>query len=153
MSYELSGLWNLLTQNQKKPLRLIAETGGESIYTAGSLQRAGFNSGSVLQRALLPFEVDISSPGSDSSGGLCFISNAVQNFDREKFRVIWICAILAVLGLAVSITMLKIFYRLNRCFNISRTSPSPFFQRPGRCLKPTAGHATQRDCNSRGGYF
>ncbi len=45
-------LWNLLTQNQKKALRLVAETGGEGIYTAGLLQRAGFNSGSVLQRAL-----------------------------------------------------------------------------------------------------
>ena len=45
-------LWNLLTQNQKKALRLIAETGGEGIYTAELLQRVGFNSGSVLQRAL-----------------------------------------------------------------------------------------------------
>jgi AAA+ ATPase superfamily predicted ATPase len=45
-------LWDLLTQNQKKALRLIAETGGEGIYTAERLQRAGFNSGSILQRAL-----------------------------------------------------------------------------------------------------
>jgi AAA+ ATPase superfamily predicted ATPase len=45
-------LWDLLTQNQKKALRLIADTGGEGIYTAESLQQAGFNSGSVLQRAL-----------------------------------------------------------------------------------------------------
>jgi len=45
-------LWNLLTQNQKKALRLVAETGGKGIYTAEMLQRAGFNSGSVLQRAL-----------------------------------------------------------------------------------------------------
>ena len=45
-------LWNLLTQNQKKALRLVAETGGEGIYAAERLQRAGFNSGSVLQRAL-----------------------------------------------------------------------------------------------------
>ncbi|MBW1908977.1 MAG: ATP-binding protein, partial [Deltaproteobacteria bacterium] len=44
-------LWNLLTQNQKKALRLLAETGGESIYAAEQLQRVGFNSGSVLQRA------------------------------------------------------------------------------------------------------
>ena len=46
-------LWDLLTQNQKKALRLVAETGGESIYAAEQLQRVGFNSGSVLQRALL----------------------------------------------------------------------------------------------------
>lgn len=45
-------LWDLLTQNQKKALRLIAETAGEGIYTAELLQQAGFNSGSVLQRAL-----------------------------------------------------------------------------------------------------
>lgn len=46
-------LWDLLTQNQKKALRLLAETGGRSIYAAEQLQRVGFNSGSVLQRALM----------------------------------------------------------------------------------------------------
>ena len=46
-------LWDLLTLNQKKALRLLAETEGESIYAAEQLQRVGFNSGSVLQRALL----------------------------------------------------------------------------------------------------
>ena len=45
-------LWDLLTQNQKKALRLIAETDGEGIYSAERLQQGGFNSGSVLQRAL-----------------------------------------------------------------------------------------------------
>ena len=45
-------LWDLLTQNQKKALRLIAETEGEGIYSAERLQQVGFNSGSVLQRAL-----------------------------------------------------------------------------------------------------
>jgi hypothetical protein len=45
-------LWDLLTQNQKKALWLLAETGGKGIYTAEQLQRVGFNSGSVLQRAL-----------------------------------------------------------------------------------------------------
>lgn len=45
-------LWDLLTQNQKKAMRLLTETGGESIYAAEQLQRVGFNSGSVLQRAL-----------------------------------------------------------------------------------------------------
>jgi hypothetical protein len=46
-------IWNLLTQNQKKALRLLAETEGKSIYAAEQLHRVGFNSGSVLQRALL----------------------------------------------------------------------------------------------------
>jgi hypothetical protein len=46
-------LWDMLTQNQKKALRLLAETEGKSIYAAEQLQRVGFNSGSVLQRALL----------------------------------------------------------------------------------------------------
>lgn len=46
-------LWDLLTQNQKKALWLVAETGGEGIYSAEQLQRVGFNSGSVLQRALI----------------------------------------------------------------------------------------------------
>ena len=41
-----------MTQNQKKVLRLIAKTGGEKIYAAEQLQSIGFNSGSVLQRAL-----------------------------------------------------------------------------------------------------
>jgi hypothetical protein len=45
-------LWDLLTQNQKKALWLLVETEGEGIYTAEQLQRVGFNSGSVLQRAL-----------------------------------------------------------------------------------------------------
>ncbi len=45
-------LWDLLTQNQKKALWLIAQTGGQGIYGAEQLQRVGFNSGSVLQRAL-----------------------------------------------------------------------------------------------------
>jgi AAA+ ATPase superfamily predicted ATPase len=46
-------LWDLLTQNQKKALWLLADTGGEGIYAAEQLQRVGFNSGSVLQRALM----------------------------------------------------------------------------------------------------
>ncbi len=36
-------LSDLLTQNQKKALRLVAETGGKGIYTAEQLQRVGFN--------------------------------------------------------------------------------------------------------------
>jgi len=49
-------LWDLLTQNQKKGLRLLAETGGEGIYGAEQLQKVGFNSGSVLHTALLSLE-------------------------------------------------------------------------------------------------
>jgi len=45
--------WDLLTQNQRKALRLLAETGGSGIYAAEQLQKIGFNSGSVLHRALL----------------------------------------------------------------------------------------------------
>ena len=49
-------LWDLLTQNQKKALRLLAETEGKGIYTAENLQRVGFNSGSVLHTALLSLQ-------------------------------------------------------------------------------------------------
>ena len=45
-------LWDLLTLNQKKALWLLAQTAGQGIYGAEQLQRVGFNSGSVLQRAL-----------------------------------------------------------------------------------------------------
>jgi len=41
-----------LTPNQRKALRLLAKTDGEAIFYAESLQRIGFNSGSVLSRAL-----------------------------------------------------------------------------------------------------
>jgi len=46
-------LWDLLTQNQKKALKLLVISGGKSIYAAEQLQRVGFNSGSVLRRALM----------------------------------------------------------------------------------------------------
>lgn len=49
-------LWDLLTQNQKKALRLLTETKGEGIYAAEQLQKVGFNSGSVLHTALLSLE-------------------------------------------------------------------------------------------------
>ena len=45
-------LWDLLTQNQRKALKLLVETGSQGIYTAAQLQRVGFNTGSVLHRAL-----------------------------------------------------------------------------------------------------
>ena len=49
-------LWDLLTQNQKKALRLLTETEGKGIYAAEHLQRVGFNSGSVLHTALLSLQ-------------------------------------------------------------------------------------------------
>lgn len=45
-------LWDSLTVNQRKALRLIAETGGENMYYADALQRFGLKSGSLLKRAL-----------------------------------------------------------------------------------------------------
>jgi AAA+ ATPase superfamily predicted ATPase len=45
-------LWDSLTPNQRKALRLLAKTDGEAIFYAESLQRFGFNSGSILSRAL-----------------------------------------------------------------------------------------------------
>jgi hypothetical protein len=45
-------LWDSLTPNQRKALRLLAVTGGQGIYYAESLHRFGFKSGSILKRAL-----------------------------------------------------------------------------------------------------
>lgn len=45
-------LWDSLTPNQRRALRLIAVTGGQRIYYAESLHRFGFKSGSILKRAL-----------------------------------------------------------------------------------------------------
>lgn len=45
-------LWDSLTPNQRKALRLLAKTEGESIFYSESLQRFGFSSGSILSRAL-----------------------------------------------------------------------------------------------------
>ena len=45
-------VWDSLTPNQRKALRLLAVTGGERIYYAESLHRFGFKSGSILKRAL-----------------------------------------------------------------------------------------------------
>lgn len=46
-------LWDSLTPNQRKALRLLAATGGHRIYYTESLQRFGFKSGSILKRALM----------------------------------------------------------------------------------------------------
>ncbi len=45
-------IWDSLTPNQRKALRLLAVTGGQGIYYAESLHRFGFKSGSILKRAL-----------------------------------------------------------------------------------------------------
>ena len=45
-------LWDSLTPNQRKALRLLAKTEGEAIFYSESLQRFGFSSGSILSRAL-----------------------------------------------------------------------------------------------------
>jgi AAA+ ATPase superfamily predicted ATPase len=45
-------LWDSLTTNQRKVMRLLAETGGENIYYAEALQRVGLKSGSMVKRAL-----------------------------------------------------------------------------------------------------
>lgn len=45
-------VWDSLTPNQRKALRLLAVTGGQGIYYAESLHRFGFKSGSILKRAL-----------------------------------------------------------------------------------------------------
>jgi AAA+ ATPase superfamily predicted ATPase len=47
-------IWDSLTPNQRKALRLLAVTGGQGIYYAESLHRFGFKSGSILKRALTP---------------------------------------------------------------------------------------------------
>ena len=45
-------LWDSLTVNQRKALRLIAETDGENMYYSEVLQKFGLKSGSLLKRAL-----------------------------------------------------------------------------------------------------
>ncbi|MEJ2221737.1 MAG: ATP-binding protein [Desulfobacterales bacterium] len=45
-------LWDSLTPNQRKALRLLAKTEGKAIFYSESLQRFGFSSGSILSRAL-----------------------------------------------------------------------------------------------------
>lgn len=45
-------IWDSLTPNQRKALRLLAVTEGQGIYYAESLHRFGFKSGSILKRAL-----------------------------------------------------------------------------------------------------
>jgi hypothetical protein len=46
-------------------------------------------------------EVDISAPGSDASGGLCFFSTSTQDVDHAKMAAFWIYVILVVPGLSV----------------------------------------------------
>lgn len=45
-------LWDNLTLNQKKALKLVAAKGGRQLYGAEALMQAGFKAGSQLKRAL-----------------------------------------------------------------------------------------------------
>jgi hypothetical protein len=58
-------------------------------------------------------EVDISSPGSGSSG-VCFISTAAQGVGRDKMSAFWLCAILGMVGLGALTIALKSFSRSYR---------------------------------------
>jgi hypothetical protein len=49
---EYIAIFNSLTANQKKALKLVAKTGGESIYKIDYLQSFGFSNASVLTRAI-----------------------------------------------------------------------------------------------------
>ncbi len=49
---EYISIFDSLTTNQKKALKLIAKTDGESIYQVETLNRMGFKSGSLLSRAI-----------------------------------------------------------------------------------------------------
>lgn len=45
-------LWESLTLNQKKALKLVAATGGRRMYNAEALHKVGFKTGSQLKRAI-----------------------------------------------------------------------------------------------------
>ncbi|MHC4105208.1 MAG: C25 family cysteine peptidase, partial [Planctomycetota bacterium] len=59
-------------------------------------------------------EVDISTPGPDASGAVCFISTAAQDVDPNKMSGFWIYAILVMVGLGALTITLKCFSRSNR---------------------------------------
>jgi hypothetical protein len=61
-------------------------------------------------------EVDISAPGPDASGGVCFISTAAQDGAPGQLRAFWICAILAMVGLRALTITLKSFSLSNLLF-------------------------------------
>ncbi len=63
-------------------------------------------------------EVDISAPGSDASGGVCFISAAAQDVDSNKMSAFWIYAILVMVGLGALTITLKYFSRSNRFISV-----------------------------------
>lgn len=49
---EFINIWESLTLNQRKALKLIAATGGKNIYSADNLSRLGFSSASQISKAL-----------------------------------------------------------------------------------------------------
>lgn len=50
--YEFLNLWEQLTVNQKKTLKLIVSTGGKEIFYANAIQSVDLKSGSQITRAL-----------------------------------------------------------------------------------------------------
>ncbi|MGD2039172.1 MAG: hypothetical protein PVH28_14875 [Desulfobacterales bacterium] len=49
---EFINIWESLTLNQRKALKLIAATGGKNIYSADNLSKLGFSSASQISKAL-----------------------------------------------------------------------------------------------------
>jgi len=49
---EFINIWESLTLNQRKALKLITATGGKNIYSANNLSRLGFTSASQISKAL-----------------------------------------------------------------------------------------------------
>jgi len=49
---EFINIWESLTLNQRKALKLIAATGGKNIYSADNLSKLGFRSASQISKAL-----------------------------------------------------------------------------------------------------
>ena len=49
---EFINIWESLTLNQRKALKLIASTGGRNIYSANNLSKLGFRSASQISKAL-----------------------------------------------------------------------------------------------------
>jgi len=49
---EFINIWESLTLNQRRALKLIAATGGKNIYSADNLSRLGFRSASQISKAL-----------------------------------------------------------------------------------------------------
>jgi hypothetical protein len=49
---EFINIWESLTLNQRRTLKLIGATGGKNIYSANNLSKLGFRSASQISKAL-----------------------------------------------------------------------------------------------------